>query len=464
MKRIYAGLIASCMAALAAQDLTKPPETPPIPAFKLPPVVETKIANGLQVVLIEDKRFPIVTVRMVFQAGSKFDPKDQPGLAGNVAALLTEGTKTRSQRQIAEELASIGGALSGNASPDALTLSASALAEHLPKLLGLMADVAINAAFPTEEIELHRANRKQALMAQKAQPNFLASERFSETVFGAGNPYAHIAPTVEALDKMDAKGLAGFRDTYLVPNNAHLILLGSIPPRAESVKLVESHFGKWPQKPVNVSITMRSPEPKREIILVDRPGSVQADIHAGQLAVTRMHPDQMPLRVGSIILGGGASSRMFNEIREKQGFAYDAHTELDVRRETGVFKAVTQVRNEVIEPAMAALLKELEQMGKERVAAEELSNAKNFVSGTFLLNLETQGGLANQIAMTKEMGIPVSYIENFTVNIRAVEPDQIQKAAAKYITAEDATIVIVGDASKIAKPLEKFGSVRVVKP
>jgi zinc protease len=454
----------SLAAVLAAQDLTKPPQTPPIPTYKLPPVFETKLGNGLQVALVEDKRFPIVTARIVFQAGSRFDPPDQPGLADNVAALLTEGTRTRSQRQLAEEVTSIGGALSGNVSADALTIAGTALAEHLSKLLELMADVAMNASFPAEEIELRRANRKQVLMAQKSQPNFLATERFSETVFGAGNPYAHIAPTMEALDKMDAKGLAAFRDARLAPNNAHLILLGSVPARAEALKAIESHFGKWQQKSVPAAPKMEFPAAKREIILVDRPGSVQADIHIGQLAVTRMHPDQFPLRVGNIILGGGTSSRMFNEIREKHGFAYDAHSEFDVRRDSGVFKAVTQVRNEVIEAAMSAVLKELDRMAKERVTAEELSDAKNFASGTFLLGLQTQAGLAGQIAMTKEMGIPISYLENYTLSIRAVEPDQIRNAAAKYIASEDSAIVIVGDASKIGKALEKLGTVRVVKP
>jgi zinc protease len=456
--------LAAGLLAQPKPDLTKPPETPPIPAYKLPPVYEASLANGLRISLVEDKRFPLVTVRLIFHAGSKFDPKEQPGLAGAVASLVTEGTKTRTQRQLAEELTAIGGALNGSATADALTLAGSSLSEHLAKLLTLIADVALNASFPQDEVNLYKQNRKQALIFQKSQPAFLAEETLSKTVWGEASPYAHIAPTVEALDGFDAKIAAAFRDTHLVPNNAHLIVLGDIPARAAMMKLVESSFAKWEEKPAPAPPKIEAPPPARWILLVDRPGSVQADIHTGHLAVSRKSEDHMPLRVGSIILGGGADSRMFNEIREKKGFAYDAHTELDLRPETGVFKAVTQVRNEVIGDAMAALLKEMEAMGADRVTAEELSNAKNYASGVFLLGLETQGGLANQLAMTKEMGLPVSYLETYTAKIRATEPDQIQSAAKKYIVPGDAAIVVVGDASKIQKELEKFGQLKIVKP
>ncbi|MEN6606472.1 MAG: insulinase family protein, partial [Bryobacteraceae bacterium] len=117
---------------LSAQtvDRTKAPETGPLPAFKLPPVFETTLPNGLQVVLIEDRRFPLVTVRLGFQAGGKFDPADRPGLAEAVGSLLTEGTATRTSRQIAEQLAEIGGALSANAGPDTFVVSGNALAEN----------------------------------------------------------------------------------------------------------------------------------------------------------------------------------------------------------------------------------------------------------------------------------------------------------------------------------------------
>jgi zinc protease len=443
-------------------DRTKPPETPPIPAFKMPPVHESKLPNGLSVFLVEDARFPLVSVRLSFQAGSKFDPKDMPGLAGMVASLLTQGTKTRSFRDLAEELTSIGASLDGHVSPDVLTLGGSVLAENTAKLLDLLADVALNANFPEDEVALRKQNRKQALLAQRSQPSFLASEKFDALVFG-DHPYSYIAPTMESLDGMDQKSMVEFRDTYLVPNNAVLLLVGQLPPRAETLKLVSDRFGSWKEKPVPAAPAKTFPESKRQLVLVDRPGSVQADIHIGRLAATRTDPDYYPLLVGNAILGGGANSRLFLDVREKKSFAYDAHSELDRRKDAGVVTAVTQVRNEVVEPAVEAVLGNLSQMAQAPVTAEELSDIKNYISGSFLISLETQASLTDQIDLVKTMGLPDDYLEMFTTRVRSVEPDQIQAAARKYLAPEIDSIVVVGDAAQIEKSLEKFGPVQVEK-
>ena len=460
--RTFLFLFAGTMLMAQTIDRTKPPETPPIPAFKMPPVHETKLPNGLLLVLVEDSRFPLVSVRLSFQAGSKFDPKDTPGLSEAVASLLTQGTKTRSFRDLAEELTSIGATLNGQTSPDVLTLGGSVLSENTTKLLDLVADVALNATFPENEVQLRKQNRKQALLAQRSQPSFLAREKFSELVFGA-HPYAHIAPTMESLDRIDQKSLIGFRDAFLAPNNAVLVLVGQLPARAETQKLVRDRFGSWKEKPVPAAPARDFPESKHQFVLVDRPGSVQADIHVGRLAATRTDPDYYPLLVGNAILGGGASSRLFLDVREKKSFAYDAHSELDRRKDAGVVAAVTQVRNEVVEPAMEAVLANLSEMANTPVTPAELSDTKNYMSGGFLIGLETQASLADQVDLVKTMGLPDDYLAMFTTHVRSVEPDQIQVAARKYLAPGKDTIVVVGDASKIEKSLEKFGTVQVEK-
>lgn len=459
-RTVFTFLLAGTMLMAQTIDRTKPPETPPIPAYKMPPIHETKLPNGLTVVLVEDQRFPLVTVRLSFQAGSKFDPNDLPGLSGMVAGLLTQGTKTRTFRDIGEELASIGGSLDGHSSPDVLTIGGNVLAENTPKLLDLLADVTLNANFPENEVQLRKQNRKQALLAQHSQPAFLASEKFDELVFG-DHPYRYIAPTMESIDRMDQKSMIEFRDSHLVPNNAVLVMLGKLP--GDTLKLVSEKFGSWKEKPAPAAPAKSFPESKKQLVLVDRPGSVQADIHIGRLAVTRTDPDYFPLYVGNAILGGGASSRLFNDVREEKGFAYDVHSELDRRKDTGVALAVTQVRNDVVGPAMEAVLGHMEKMGTAPVTAAELSDAKNYMSGVFLISLETQSGVADQVDLMKSMGLPDDYLEKFTAHVRSVEPDQIQAAAKKYFAPDQATIVVVGDASKIEKPLEKFGSVQVEK-
>lgn len=450
--------------ALSAQtmDRTKPPQTPPIPGYKLPPVFETKLPNGLGVVVVEDQRFPLVNARLTFQAGSKYDPKDMPGLAEAVASLLTEGTKTRTSKQISEESDALGGGLSAAAGADSLGISGNALSDNLPKLLTLMADVAMNSNFPQDEIGLYQQNRIQSLLQQRSEPGFLAEEKMSEVVYGS-SPYAHIAPTPASIKKLDAKTLSDYRDTYLVPNNGWLLMIGKLPAREPLMKMVTEQFGSWKQKPLPAAPKMDTPATKRQIVLVDRPGSVQADIHVGRLAPTRTAPEYFPLTVGNSVLGGGANSRMFRNIREKEGFAYDAHSHYATHRDAGDFQAVTQVRNDVLEPALKAVLAELEQMATKPVPGDELTSIKNFMAGMYLLGLETQGGVIGQLTNMKALGLPNDYLETYVTRVRSVEPDQILAAAKKYVAPDQAAIVVVGDASKIGDVLKKFGPVTVTK-
>jgi zinc protease len=211
-------------------------------------------------------------------------------------------------------------------------------------------------------------------------------------------------------------------------------------------------------------VAPKPPAAKRELVLIDRPGSVQADMRLGRIAATYNDPDYFPEDVGSIIEGGGPSSRLFLDIREKRGFAYDVHTELGALADAASLSAVTQVRNDVVGDALAGILEHLDRMAKEPVERQELADAKSYANGVFLLGMEPQRGLADKLVQIKVMNLPKNYLETYTTKINSVEPDQIESAAKKYMATGNDTIVVVGDASAIEKPLEKFGTVRVVKP
>jgi len=443
-------------------DRTKPPETAALPPFKLPSVFESALGNGFRVVLVEDRRFPLVTLRVAFEAGSKFDPEDLPGLSEAVAALLTEGSKARTSRQIAEELADLGGAMRAGSGPDGLTISANALAENLPKLLDLLADVALNAAFPEDEVKLYQNRRTQELLAERSEAAFWADQKITALVFG-GHPYARENPTPESIARLDRTALAQFRDAHLAPNNGVLILLGSIPSRDQALGLVKQRFGAWRKKALAPRPAPEFPASSRSITLIDRPGSVQADVRIGRLSIDRTDPDYFPMVVANTILGGGASSRMFTNIREKQGFAYDAHSSNAPRKNAGLFTTVTQVRSEVLEAALQAVEAELDALVKQPIPEGELADVKNYLSGNFVIGLETQSGLASQLSNMKLLGLADNYLETFTERIRAVEPGEIQQVAARYMAPGAAGIVVVGDASQIAKTLEKFGKVALEK-
>jgi zinc protease len=230
------------------------------------------------------------------------------------------------------------------------------------------------------------------------------------------------------------------------------------------MKAITAEFGSWQQKAVPAYTAPRPPESKRQLVIVDRPGSVQADMRLGKVAAAMSDPLYFPESVGSIIEGGGPSSRLFLDIREKRGYAYDVHTEPSPLADAGNFAAVTQVRNDVAADALQGILEHLDRMAKEPVAKEELSDAKSYANGVFLLGMEPQGGLANRLAQIKVMNLPKNYLETYTTKINSVEPDQIESMAKKFMATDNDTIVVVGDASKIEKSLEKIGTFQVVQP
>lgn len=443
-------------------DKTKPPATPPLAPYKLPTVRESKLPNGLAVMMVEDKRLPMVTMRISFSAGSRYDPANQRGLSETVASLLKAGTPKRSSRQLAEDMASLGGSLDAYNTPDALIVSGSALSEFTAKWLEAAADVVRNASFPQDEIDLRKQNRVQELQIERSRSSTLGGEKLREVVFGQ-HPYAHTLPTPQAIESIKREDLVGFRERLLTPGNATLILVGALPPEKQLMDAVKAQFGTWASKPVPAAPTGEIPKPERSITLVDRPGSAQIDIFAGHVTMNRMQPDYFPLLVGNTILGGGASSRMFMNLREKQGFAYQANSINIPYKDTGYFHTALQVREEVLEPAIKGLFGEMDRMGKEPVTSQELTNVKNYLNGFFVLGLSSQSGVANQLATLKVSGVPLQYLEQYVTKVRSVEPDQIQRVAAKYLTSSDAALVVVGDASKIGKTVEKFGKVTVEK-
>ncbi|MBI4904509.1 MAG: insulinase family protein [Acidobacteria bacterium] len=458
MKAVILFTAAMALAHAQTIDRTKPPETPPLSPFKLPAVKESKLANGLTVLMVEDKRIPLVTLRLVFNGGDRFDPPAQPGLAETVASLLKEGTATRSSRQLAEELADIGASLDAGAGADSMNISGNTLSEHLAKLLAMAADVARNASFPQEEIDLRKGNRVQELAMQRSQSATLANEKLSKLVFGK-HPYAQTLPTPAAISSIQRKDLLAYRDKVLVPGNATLVLVGAIPSEAQTLAMIKQSFDSWAAKPVPALPGGDIPAPAKSITLIDRAGSAQADIQIGRHTVNRLHPDYMPLVVATTILGGGASSRLFVNIREKQGYAYDASAHQMAYKDTAIVSVSTQVRDEVLEPALKAVIAELEKMGKEPVTPQELSNMKNYLNGIFVMGLTSQGGVASQLAGMKVNGLPFSFLEQYVTRIRSVEPDQIQRVAAKYFSPSNLTVVVVGDGNKIGPALGKFGKV-----
>src|SRR5262249_7873588 len=255
-------------------------------ALKIPAAVETVLANGLRVAIVHDARLPMVSFRLAFNGGDSNDPGELSGLSDMMAHLLTQGAAKRTNLPSAEEVERLGATLSVSSTSDFATIGASSLAVYADEIVELIADVTLRPSFPQNEIDLARENTKQMLIQQRAQPNFLASERVAKVMFGQ-HPYARISPTPESLDAMTGATFAEFHRQSLAPNKAVLLIVGDVDPDETAAKL-ESLFGGWNTVSINESVFPAPPARTTRILyVIDRPGSAQSNIVIANAGITR---------------------------------------------------------------------------------------------------------------------------------------------------------------------------------
>ena len=438
--------------------------------LKLPVAREVELDNGLKLVFVEDHRTPMVTVLvgipLQLQPLKDGDAlNNQAALAEATADLLTEGAGSRTSEQLAREVETLGGRISSTANDDYAGVIGSVVAENVERMMSMLADVVIRPSFPENEVALHKRNRIQNLVVQRQDPAYLASEQFDRVVFGS-HPYAIASPSPASIEALNREKIEQFYRSHLRPRGSVVVIAGdfNLDRITETARAL---FSQWKENTARESASEQAshqfPQPEeRRVYLIDRPGSEQADIRIGGLGITRGHPDYFPLLVTNAILGAGTNSRLFMNIRERKGFAYDVYSSVDSMRYGGTVVGGAQTRSEVVGPAIKEVLSEFDRLGRIRVTPSELQGAKNYLNGLFSLALSTQGGVAERIAQMYLLGLGGNYLESYRTRIESVTPDQVQQAARKYLGIARPVVVVVGDASKLKNQLESIGPVEVL--
>jgi zinc protease len=430
---------------------------------KLPRPEEADLPNGIHVMVLQDRRAPQVSVQLsVRGAGGYYDPADRIGLAQFTAALMREGTTTKSSTEISEQLERIAAQVNvsaGMSSEDA-TFFGSSLTEHLDVVLDLMADVLLNPAFAADELARYKTQRRAQLVQQRSNPGFLAQERYS-IVMAGDHPDGRISPTIATLDQTTREDLAKFHRERYLPDYAVFAIAGDIS-MADAVKKITAEFGGWKKAGVAVpQVTDPASLAKPGVYLVERPDSVQTNLVVGTQAIKRSDPDYYALTVMNKVVGGGPTGRLFINLREAKGYTYGAYSNIDAPRFRGTWTASTQVRTEVTEPALTDLLDELRKVREVPVPAPELADAKRALVASFALTLESPQTLLNNALTRYRHGLPADYWDRYPERIMAITAADVQMMAKKYLDPSRVQVVAVGKGEAIARALRKVGSVEV---
>ena len=438
------------------EDFRKSAPAPLAPvAFNISQPFETSLANGLKLVIFEDKKLPLVSFRLIFRSGDIHEPADSVGLNSAVASMLSEGTESYTSKQLAEEIERLGASLSASSGADTTSLSASSLTLYASDILRLMAEMILKPTFPEEELDLYRRNTIEGLKFQRSQANFLADEQVSRIIYG-NHPYSKVSPKAEDVEQITREKLIEHQARVFIPNNAVFVIVGDVD-KDELIKEIEDKFGEWESGEV-ADFAFDAPPRRSEktLTIVDRKGSAKSNIVLANPAVERNHPDYFRALLMNQILGAGASSRIFMNLREEKGYTYGAYSKFDLRRLTGAFEATAEVRTAVTGDSLKEFFYELNRIRDEKVSEEELQDAKNFLAGVFPIRAETQEGLTSLIVQQQIYDLPADYLETYRDKINEITIEDVAEAAKKYVQPEQMAIVIVGDAEDILPQAKEY--------
>ena len=433
----------------------QPPPIGPAPALKLPAIQKHQLSNGLAVWIVEHHEVPLAQVNLIVRSGSAADPIGKYGVGSLTAAMLDEGAGTRSSLDLADAIEFLGANLSTASSFDSSAVRMSVPVAKLAEALPLMADVALRPSFPAAELDRLRKERLTGLLQARDNVGALIQLAFPRIVFGPTHRYGTSANGLPAtIETLTIDDLTTFYRSHFRPDNATLLVVGDLTP-ASALPMLEKAFGGWKSGGMAALVADVPNAPqlaKRQVYLVDKPEAAQSQIRIGWVGVARSTPDYAVLEVLNTVLGGSFTSRLNQNLREKNGYAYGASSGFDMRISAGPFVAAAGVQTDKTADAVREFFNELNGI-LTPVPADELAKARNYVALGFPGEFETTGDMARKLEELVIYNLPEATFSNFVPSVTAVTAADLQRAAARFIQPERMAVVVVGDRKLIEGPI-----------
>ena len=407
------------------------------------------LENGTVLLASEQRALPMVSIELLIDAGSRYDVAGQEGLAHLAARLLTYGTKRRTALQISDALDFIGASVSTGSGENLASVSMTMLKKDLSAGLSLLAEVLTQSTFPQEEIDRQKQLIVASLKAREEDPGDIAERRFAAALF-PGSPYGRPVEGTESSVKAISRGsLREFYERHYRPDRTIAAVVGDISTKQIEAALNQA-FQPWKKgKPRS-----KPPAPvvgTAGVIRVNK-DLTQANIIMGHEGVTRGNPDYYAIQVMNNILGGGGfSSRLMESIRNQRGLAYSVYTHFNADKSHGSFQFVMQTQNESARDAMRIAREEIGRIQRELVSEQELNDARDYLTGSFPLRLDTNRKVANFLALVEFFELGLDYPDRYAHWIRTVQREDVLRVAQRYLKPERLITVVVGNQNRIGE-------------
>jgi zinc protease len=442
-------------------DRSKLPMPKTFPEAPFPELARATLPNGLNLIVAERHSVPVVQFSLQLDSGFAADQFATPGTANMAMEMLDEGTATMDALEINDALASLGAELGTGANLDYSVVSMSALKERLDASLAIYADVILNPAFPPQELERNKRLQLAAIQQEKNTPTSMALRTLPRLLYGEGNAYSLAmtgSGTEESVAALTRDDLAKFHSTWFKPNNATLIVvgdttLGEIRPKLEAL------FERWRAGDVPSKTLPDAPLPSAaRVFLIDRPGSEQTTIIAGQLVPPKNPLNDIAIDAMNDILGGAFTSRLNMNLREDKAWSYGADTAIVDTQAQRPFLAIAPVQTDKTAESMVEMKKELTEFASTRgPTPQEVATSKNSSTLTLPGRWETSRAVARDIAALVRFHLPDDYWSDYAELVAKLGVDEVDAAAKKLIAPNRLTWVVVGDRAAIENKVRALG-------
>ena len=428
---------------------------PPLGAdrpFIAPKVETSKLANGLELIVVERRDLPKVNVTLVTRAGAVGDPAGKAGVANLTLTAIDLGTKTRKALEIEQAFGDLGTTLTGGAGRESARLGLDVLSRNLSPALAILADVVQNPTFPEEEITRERKRVLDAISQADRSGNALYGRIQPMLAFGTDHPYGRpvqgLKGSVEGITRAD---LVAFHQARVKPGSTAIVLAGDIS-LAQATELVTKHFGAWTGGAAAAITIPPVPAPKGgRIYLVDRPDAAQTVVAQWIPGPARNTPDYDVLNLVDAIWGGGGfGTRLNMNLREDKAYSYGVSSNFNLMRAAGNWSAAGGVQTDKTAESIVEFDKELKGLaGTHPISGDELAVAKQRRVRGYAQQFESLDRITGEIANLWVWGLPSTELQRGYDATNAVTIEQIAAASKKYVQPAQASLLLVGDRSKI---------------
>lgn len=429
-------------------------------AARAPRAVSATLPNGLDTLVVRRPTVPMVEVRLriPLPAANSRTAAATTARGSLMSSSMLFGAAARDQQQLANDLASVGADLSVSVDADRLLLSTAVLRTGLSTVLDLLADIVTSASYPSAEVAAERDRLGQRITMALTQPGVVARMTRSRRLFG-DHPYAQTLPDPALVADLDAATLRRTHRDRVRPYGATLVVVGDVQP-ATVARQATAAFAEW-VGPARRSRVVALPEFEPVgITLADRPGAVQSNVRIGGTAVGRRDPAYAALQLANLIFGGYFSSRLTENLRERNGFTYSPHSGVDNAVAGSTFLVDADVATEVTARAVHETWYELGRMALAPVTQDELDSARRYALGTLALSTATQAGLASTLTSLTGHGLSASWLAEYQRAVAGVTVADVQDVCRRYLSVSSLATVVVGDAAVVAASLRSLAAVR----